>query len=129
MLCTTAIVEGIVQQNQKEFSFCAEELLAFIGLNVAMGLIQLPQIQDYWNKNEVLATPFFPSIMSCDRFQNILRYLHLNDSSQQKKHGEDGYDALYKVRPLLDHFSAVFPLYYQPAQHINIDEMMIGTRC
>ena len=136
LLFTTAIVGGIVQQtmlfaqqSRKEFSFCAEQLLAFIGLNVAMGLIRLPQIQDYWNKNEILATPFFPSIMSRDHFQNILGYLHLNDSSQQKKHGEDGYDPLYKVRPLLDHFSAVFPFYYQPAQHISIDEMMTGTRC
>ena len=94
-----------------------------------MGLVQLPQIQDYWKKNEVLATPFFPSIMSRDCFQNISRYLHLNDSTQQKKCGEEGYDKLFKVRPLLDHFSAMFSLYYQPAQHVSIDEMMIGTRC
>ena len=67
--------------------------------------------------------------MSRDSFQNILRYLHLNDSTQQKKCGEEGYDKLFKVRPLLDHFSAMFLLYYQPAQHVSIDEMIIGTRC
>ena len=136
LMFTTAIVEAIVQQTilfaqqkEKELSLCTEELLAFIGLNIAMGLIRLPQIQDYWNKNEVLATPFFPSIMSRDHFQSILRYLHLNNSTLQKKNGEEGYDSLFKIRPLLDHFSAIFPMYYQPAQHISIDEMMIGTRC
>ena len=53
----------------------------------------------------------------------------MNDTSQQKKHGEEGYDPLYKVRPLLDHLLAVFPACYQPAQQLSIDEMMIGTRC
>ena len=33
------------------------------------------------------------------------------------------------MRPLLDHLAAIFPIYYQPAQQISIDEMMIGTRC
>ena len=67
--------------------------------------------------------------MSRDHFLRILRYLHLNDSSKQKNYGEDGFDPLYKVRPLLDHLAAVFTIYYQPAQQISIDKMMIGTRC
>ncbi len=107
----------------------SEELLAFIGMNVAMGILRLPQIRDYWATNEILSTPWFPSIMSRDRFFQILRYLHLVDSSLQKKKGEDGYDPLYKVRPLLEHFSAVFPCFYQPEQQLLVDEMMVGTRC
>ena len=98
-------------------------------MNIAMGLLRLPQIRDYWSKSEILATPWFRTIMPRDRFLGILRYLHLNDSSKQKRYGEDGHDPLYKVRPLLDHLTAVFPLYYQPAQQLSIDEMMIGTRC
>ena len=46
-----------------------------------------------------------------------------------KKSGEEGYDRLYKIRPLLDYLVAVYPLYYQAAQHVSVDEMMIGTRC
>ena len=57
----------------------------------------------------------------------ILRFLH--DSKEQKKHGESGHDHPFKIRPLLEQFCAVFPLYYQPKQHLSIDEMMIGTRC
>ena len=30
-----------------DFSFCYEELLAFIGITIAMGLLKLPQIRDY----------------------------------------------------------------------------------
>ena len=94
-----------------------------------MGLLKLPQIRDYWSKEQVLATPWLPAIMSRDRYFQILQYFHLVDSSLQKKKGETGYDPLLKVRPLLDHLVAVFPMYYQPERQLSIDEMMIGTRC
>ena len=94
-----------------------------------MGMLHLLQVRDYWSTGEILATPWFPSIMSRDRFFKILRYLHLVDSAKQKKKGEEGYDILYKVCPLIDYFAAVFPKYYQPSHNISIDEMMIGTRC
>ena len=134
---TVVILESIVKQTllfakTKGASFTEfylEELLAFIGLHIAMGLLKLPQIKDYWCTNEIILTPWFPAIMPRDRFFTIMRYLHLVDSSQQKKVGEAGYDPLFKVRPLLDHLSAVFPRYYQPAREISIDEMMISTRC
>lgn len=102
-----------------------EELQAFIGMNIVMGMLQLPQVRDYWATSGILDTPWFASIMPCDRFYAILRYLHLVDSSLQKKNGEDGYDALFKIHTLTDHLSAVFPRYYQPGQCMSVDEMMI----
>ena len=48
------------------------------------------------------------------------------DSTLQKQKGEIGYDPLYKVRLLLDHLTAVFPVLYQPDRYRSIDEM-IGT--
>ena len=94
-----------------------------------MGLLKLSQIRDYWSTNEVLAMPWFPAVMSRDHFFRILRFIHLADSSKQNKTDEEGYDALYKVRPLIDHLTAVFPKYYQPARELSLDEMMIGMRC
>ena len=54
-LLTTIILESIVQQtilfaNQKgvDFQFCIEELLA---INIAMGLLRLPELRDYWCTN------------------------------------------------------------------------------
>ena len=58
-----------------------------------------------------------------------MRYLHLVDSSQQKKKGEEGYNPIFKVRPLVDHLNVVFSEYYKPSRYLSIDEMMIGTRC
>lgn len=76
-------------------------------MNIAMGL---PQIRNYWATEDIISTPWFPAIMPCDRFSQILRYLHLVDSSLQYKKGEEGYDPLFKVHPLIDHLSAVFPI-------------------
>ena len=94
-------------QKKMDFSFCYEELLDFIGITIAMGLSKLPQICDYWSKEQVLATPWFPAIMSRDHYFLILQYFHLVDSSLQKKKGETGYNPLFKVRPPCCHFSYV----------------------
>ena len=36
--------------------------------------------------------------MSLDRFLKILKFVHLVDSTLQKKKGEEGYDPLFKIR-------------------------------
>jgi len=130
-LLATIVTEtnDYAQAKGVSLNLCVEELQTFIGINIAMGMLRLPQIHDYWSNNEILSTPWFGAIMPCDRFFNILRYLHLSDSSVQHKKGDKGYDPLIKVRVLVDHLLAVFPHYYQPGCHLSIDEMMIGTRC
>lgn len=47
-------------------------------------------------------------------FDSLVSFYH-----EQKKYGEVGYDPLFKVIPLLDHFSAVFPAYYFPSMMIS----------
>ena len=133
---TNVILSSIVQQTKlfafqkgNDMEFCIEELMAFIGLNVAMGMLHLPQVKDYWSTSKILSTPWFPSVMSRDRFLKILKFLHLVDSTLQKKKGEEGYDPLFKVRFLVDHLAAVYPQYYFPSRYLSIDEMMVGTRC
>lgn len=48
---------------------------------------------------------------------------------QQAKKGEERDDPSRKVWSHVDHLAVVFPQYYKPAQHLPVDEMMIGTRC
>ena len=52
--------------------FYVEGLQAFIGVHIAMGLLKLPQIKDYWCKNVIISTPWFPAIMPRDRFFTII---------------------------------------------------------
>ena len=67
---TVALLQTIVEQtrifayrNGIDFNFQYEELLAYIGMNIAMGILRLPSIADYWTTTEVLSTPWFPSVM------------------------------------------------------------------
>ena len=41
-----------------------EELMAFIGLVIAMGVISLPSYQDYWSKDPITAHYWFRRVMS-----------------------------------------------------------------
>lgn len=55
-----------------------------------------------------------------------LSYSYIFAPLKTKKY-KDGFDPLYKVRPLSEHLAAVFPIYFQPVQQISEDKMMIGT--
>ena len=38
---------------------CREEMMAFIGLILTMGIVQLPDIKDYWSTHQTLNLSFF----------------------------------------------------------------------
>jgi len=61
-MVTSVLLENIVKQTLEyakfkkasDFTeFYLEELQAFIGIHIAMGLLKLPRIQDYWCTNEI----------------------------------------------------------------------------
>ena len=66
--------------------------------------------------------------MTKNRFENISRFFHFNDSSIERKRGDDGFDRLNKVRPILTHFNAKIQELYKPGKHILVDEGMIGFK-
>lgn len=76
VLLETIVMQTNMMASQKgvTLGLCTEELQAFLGMNIAMGMLRLPQIRDYWATVEVLSTPWFPSIMPRDRFFQIMRF-------------------------------------------------------
>ena len=44
------------------------EMCAFLGLMMLMGIIYKPRIGMYWSNDELYSTPIFKSIMTRDRF-------------------------------------------------------------
>jgi hypothetical protein len=54
--------------------------------------------------------------------------LHLNDNSQQKMAGENGFEALFKVRPLLQKLTDKFQQTYYPEEAVTVDEGMCPFR-
>lgn len=106
-----------------------EELMAFIGVVVAMGVVQLPSVDDYWSINPILTHPWFRSVFTRLRFRQIIRYLHVVDNSKALQRSDPNYDKLWKVRYLIDALSAKCLELYDPHPQISIDESMIGTKC
>jgi len=105
-----------------------DDMKKFIAMIIAMGLVQHQDIQDYWSKDEMLATPFFGRVMQRNKFLLIMSLLHLNDNDNQVARGLDGYDPIYKVRRVYNHFRGKFEELYSPGENIAIDEGMIAWR-
>ena len=54
-----------------------DELMAFIPMNIAMGIVSLPKLDQYWSTDPILSHPWFRTVMSRDQFREILRYIHV----------------------------------------------------
>ena len=46
-----------------------------------MRFLGKPVLALYWSTHEIISTPFLPKIMTRDRFQMILRFLHFNNNN------------------------------------------------
>ena len=106
-----------------------EELVAFIGVNIAMGVVSLPNINEYWSSNPIISHPWFRAVFSRDRFFQILRYIHVADNSKALSRTDPNYDKLWKVRYMLNSLSQRCLELYDPHPQLSVDESMIGTKC
>ncbi|XP_023311304.1 piggyBac transposable element-derived protein 3-like [Anoplophora glabripennis] len=103
----------------------AKEIKIFLGVNLLMGLKKLPSFKDYWSSQEEMRDPFISSVISRDRFAWLLSNIHLNDNAVQPQKGEQNYDKLYKVRPLLSKLQETFMSSMKPSEFQSVDESMI----
>lgn len=102
-----------------------EEMKAFLGFSILMGINQLPAIKDYWKKNDYLHYSPIADRIPRDRFLEISRYIHFVDNSTLQPRGSPGHDRLGKVRPIIDHLSTKFAEAYNPHKEVAVDEAMI----
>ena len=94
----------------------AEEMRAFVGVNVIVGIDQKPELCNYWSTDEFLGNVVIRAFM-CDRFESLCRYLHINDS--QKQPARNDTIMLYKVRPVLDTCQHTFLEQYIPGKEVS----------
>lgn len=72
-------------------SVTRDEVNAFIGILLIMGVVQLPEIRLYWSNN-MYANALLKNAMRCDRFLSILKFLHFSDNTTARTEGW-----LYKI--------------------------------
>lgn len=70
------------------------ELMAYIGIHIAMGIVSLPEIRSYWSTNPILGHPWFSSCMGRKRFMEIHRAFHIVDNSTAPSRSSHHYDKL-----------------------------------
>ena len=78
-----------------------EELKAYLGFMIVMGVNRLPEIRDYWSRDGKLHNSFITSLISRDRFEETSRYLHFTDNTTLPVRVEPAYHRLQKVLPVI----------------------------
>ena len=104
------------------------EFLRFFALIIVMGIVRFPKMEDHWAQKWPFGAHSFRKIMSRDRFAMILKFFHVNDSSKYIRRGENGYDPLYKIRPLLESLLRNFQMSYIPNKQLSLDEAMVSFK-
>ena len=74
----------------------ADEVKAYIGINIAMGIKNLPGYKDYWSTEPLLHDAFISGILTRTRYEKLCQYLHCSVPVNEDRNGK-----LAKVRPLI----------------------------
>ena len=110
----------ITQQERRVSPVTRQDVLGFIGINILMGYHILPSYILYWSNDPDIAVPFVSSVMTRDRFSQMLSNIHVNDNAKL-----DASDKLSKVRPLIEKANAQFTKLYYVRRVQSIDESMV----
>ena len=102
-----------------------EDMKAFYGFNILMGVIRLPTLHDYWKCDDHFHYAPIASRISRDRFFELRRYLHFVDNSTLASPGSEGYDKLGKVWPLINAVVSKCQSLYNVHRDVSVDEAMI----
>ena len=78
-----------------------EELQAYLGFMMLMGIVQLPSIRDYWSNSDTFHYKPIASRISRTRFLQIHRFLHFVNNENLPAYGEPTYSKIQKVKPIL----------------------------
>ena len=108
-----------------------EDMWAFLGFVILMGINRLPQINLYWNTSPEFHYRAIAEKITRDRFKGILRFLHFRDnttlpqSSPQDPHTRD---RLWKIRPVIEAIVTACRTNYRPHRELAIDEAMVAFK-
>ncbi|KAJ8940340.1 hypothetical protein NQ318_011323, partial [Aromia moschata] len=112
------------------------EINTFIGINLLMGMKQLPSYRDYWSTRLILHDPYISKLTTVHRrnSNNFLRFgwllsnVHLNDNNLMPGRNSNNFDKLYKVRPFLEKLRTNFKMCLNLDKNLAVDESMIKLK-
>jgi hypothetical protein len=100
----------------------AQELYAFLGVHIYMGIDRLPETELYWTGNYVHS--FITNLFTRDRFKQIRRCFSVveHDPDSQLR------DPIAHVRALSVRLNASFAAHYKPSRELTMDEAMVAFK-
>ena len=133
---TDEIVGEIVKETNRYAAQClegknttwtttSEEIRAYFGFYIYMGLVREPEIRDYWSNDETFHYSPIADRISRLRFEEISRYLHFVDNTQLPARGTPGHHRLQRVKPMIDALRSRCSAIYNPSENLSVDEAMV----
>lgn len=112
--------KGLKKVNEKMFK-------AYIGLELAMSIIRINDIKNYWRSDMFCGQRDFQETMSRENFMNIRSNLVLRDPNQYD-HEVASADPLWTCRALLEHFQKNISTIAVPTGTSALDEAGVRTK-
>ena len=134
---TSIILEHIVVESNTYAAQCmgelfdnwqpitVEELCAYFGFMIHMGIVRLPHFDDYWRKDAIYHYSPAASRITRDHFMELKKYLHFANNSTLAAPQTPGYDKLGKIQPIITMLGDQFAAVCSAAKDNSIDEGMI----
>ncbi|KAL5499794.1 hypothetical protein EMCRGX_G011254 [Ephydatia muelleri] len=94
------------------------DVYAYLAVIITMGLVELPNEDDYWSTDTILAQGIVQNILPHNRFQQIKHCLMIANPTP----AENESDRLAKVRPFLDLVQQISWARYNPQHQLSLDE-------
>lgn len=100
-----------------------EEMKKFLGIVMYMGIVNLPTIADYWSTDLLFKNEIIPKVMSRNRFQIILKFIHFANNEENLSN-----DRLFKIRELSEKLILNFKSAYKMGPVAVVDESITPFR-
>lgn len=108
------------EKGNHNFRLTGDEFKLFLAILFTSGHVQIPRKRMYWENNPDCRNEAISSAMPRNRFDEILKYLHLSDNQNLNRD-----DKFAKIRPVFSAINERFLRMFPQQQHLSIDESMI----
>ena len=102
--------------------------IAILSVNIAIGLVRLPEVSDYQRWNSSVEVSQFRSIFIPKRFYEIFKYQDITDNTKTPEKTDQPNYKLHKFRGIIKLLNASLKYSYTPLQELSIDKQMMGTK-
>lgn len=104
----------------------SDEIKANIGGQIVMEIVPVPNMDMYWYKDKLFHSSSPEEIFSRSRYEELQRYLHVANTTQNPPRVQPGHDKLAHVRPILEIVRDKAFQEYKPNMEVSIDEAMMA---